>query len=597
MSKRRPTNLRLDLAAGNGLLDRRHLFTAAATVGTAALISRTPAAAGELAVAPWMREVGLPFVGYGQPSRFEPKVVRVPTTALGTTGTGASRTPHHLLNGTITPNGLHFERHHSGIPDIDPDRHRLLIHGLVKRPLVFSLETLARYRMESRIAFIECGGNSGALYQKDPVAGGVQALHGLVSCSEWTGVRLADLLDEAGADPKAQWILAEGADAAGMSRSVPMAKAMDDAILALYQNGERIRPSNGYPLRLLLPGYEGNMNVKWLRRIKAIEGPTMTKDETSKYTISLSDGKALQFVFPIEAKSVITHPSPGLAMKGPGLYEISGLAWSGYGKLTNVDVSTDGGKSWAPATLQERVLAKALTRFRIPWRWNGGPAVLQSRATDESGYIQPSRARLIADRGLRTIYHFNGIASWAIGENGEVTHTMASRLVAAAAAWLVLSATALAEGPGLGRVAVPDEIASWDISIGPDGAGLPPGHGTQKQGETVYAEKCVACHGEKGAGKPNDQLVGGRGSLSGEQAPVKTVGSFWPYATTLFDYIRRAMPLNAAKSLSNDEVYAVSAYLLQLNGIIGEADAMDAQTLPQVQMANRDGFIVFSRNK
>jgi sulfane dehydrogenase subunit SoxC len=279
--------------------------------------------------------------------------------------------------------------------------------------------------MVSRVAFVECGGNRGALYQKDPVAGGMQALHGLVSGAEWTGVRLADLLDEAGLDPKAQWILAEGADAAGMSRSVPMAKAMDDAILALYQNGERIRPSNGYPLRLLLPGYEGNMNVKWLRRIKVTEGPTMTKDETSKYTISLPDGKALQFVFPIEAKSVITRPSPGLAMKGAGLYEISGLAWSGYGKISKVDVSADGGNSWAPAALQEPVLAKALTRFRVAWRWNGGPAILQSRATDESGYVQPTRARLIAERGTKTIYHFNGIASWAVGENGEVRHVYA----------------------------------------------------------------------------------------------------------------------------------------------------------------------------
>jgi sulfane dehydrogenase subunit SoxC len=291
MNKQRLASGLPDQAAGNGLLDRRHLLAAAATGSMTALLSRPAvAAAGELAVEPWMQEPGSPFVGYGQPSRFEANVERVFTTAPGTTGTGASRTPHHLLDGTITPNGLHFERHHSGIPDIDPDAHRLLIHGLVKRPLVFTREALARYRMESRIAFIECGGNSGALYQKDPVAGGVQALHGLVSCSEWTGVRLADLLDEAGADPKAQWILAEGADAAGMSRSVPMAKAMDDAILALYQNGERIRPSNGYPLRLLLPGYEGNMNVKWLRRIKVTEGPTMTKDETSKYTISLPDG-------------------------------------------------------------------------------------------------------------------------------------------------------------------------------------------------------------------------------------------------------------------------------------------------------------------
>jgi len=371
-----------------------------------------------------MTEPGAPFVGYGQPSKFEAKVVRTFSSAPGTTGAGASRTPLQRLNGTITPNGLHFERHHSGIPDIDPDAHRLLIHGLVKRPLVFTLEALARYPMETRIAFIECGGNAGALYQKEPAQLDLQASHGLLSCAEWTGVRLALLLEEAGVEPQAQWLLAEGADAAGMSRSVPM-KAVDEALVALYQNGERVRPSNGYPLRLLLPGYEGNMNVKWLRRIKVTAGPTMTKDETSKYTILLPSGKSLQFVFPIETKSVITHPSPGLTLKGAGLYEISGLAWSGYGKISRVEVSADGGKSWAAAALQEPVLPKALTRFRIPWRWDGGPAVLQSRATDSSGYVQPTRAALIAERGTKTFYHFNGITSWAIGEHGEVRHVYA----------------------------------------------------------------------------------------------------------------------------------------------------------------------------
>src|SRR5215471_15015090 len=203
----------------------------------------------------------------------------------------------------------------------------------------------------------------------------LQASHGLLSCVEWTGVRLALLLEEAGLEPQAQWLLAEGADAAGMSRSVPI-EAADEALVALYQNGERVRPSNGYPMRLLLPGYEGNMNVKWLRRIKATEGPTMTKDETSKYTILLPSGKSLQFVFPIEAKSVIAHPSPDITLPGAGIYEISGLAWSGYGKISRVDVSADGGKSWAPAALQEPVLSKALTRFRLPWRWDGSSAVL-----------------------------------------------------------------------------------------------------------------------------------------------------------------------------------------------------------------------------
>ena len=425
MARKRPAAVEPEAAAGNGVLNRRALLAVTSFGGAAALASHPPAAAEDLKLEPWMTEPGSPFTGYGQPSNFEAEVVRTFASAPGTTGTGSSRTPLHLLDGTITPNGLHFERHHDGIPDIDPDAYRLLIHGLVKRPLVFTLEALARYPMETRVAFIECAGNSGALYQKDPAALGAQALHGLISCAEWTGVRLAILLDEAGIDPQAQWLLAEGADAASMSRSIPIAKAMDDAMLAIYQNGERVRPSNGYPLRLLLPGYEGNMNGKWLRRLKATQQPTMTKDETSKYTILLPSGKALQFVFPMQAKSVITRPSPGLTLKKKGFYEISGLAWSGNGKITRVDVSADGGKSWAPAVLQEPVLAKALTRFRIPWRWDGGLTVLQSRATDNTGYVQPTREALVAERGTKALYHFNGIASWAVNEHGELRHVYA----------------------------------------------------------------------------------------------------------------------------------------------------------------------------
>src|ERR1700751_1973084 len=283
----------LDIVAGNGLLHRRMFLTAgtaaAAAVASAALPN--PAAADALPVEAWMKVPGSGFVGYGQPSKFESKVARTFASLPGTTGTGAARTPHHLLDGMITPNGVHFERSHSGIPDINPDAHRLLIHGLVKRPLVFTLESLERYPRESRVSFLECGGNGQLLYQKEAAAVGVHAIHGLVSCAEWTGVRLSVLLQEAGVDRKATWILAEGADAAGMSRSVPLAKAMDDALSALYQNGERVRPSNGYPMRLLLPGYEGNMNVKWLRRIKVTDAPVMTKDETSKYTISMPNGK------------------------------------------------------------------------------------------------------------------------------------------------------------------------------------------------------------------------------------------------------------------------------------------------------------------
>jgi sulfane dehydrogenase subunit SoxC len=411
----------LDDIGGKGLVDRR-LFLSGAAAGAALSGS---ALAGELAVEPWMKTPGSPFVAYGQPSRFEDKIVRIGAAPPNAPGTGAARTPIHLLNGTLTPNGLHFERSHSGVPDIDPSVHRLLIHGLVKRPLIFTLDALSRYPMESRIAFIECGGNSAALNQKDPAQLNAQALHGLISCAEWTGVKLSTLLDEAGVEPAAKWILAEGADAAGMSRSVPIEKGLDDAMIALYQNGERLRPSNGYPIRLLLPGFEGNMQVKWLRRLKLIDAPAMTKDETSKYTLLTPDGKALQFVFPMEAKSVITQPSPGLTLRETGFHEISGLAWSGYGKIARVEVSVDGGWNWELATLREPVLSKALTRFRIPWRWDGGPAVLQSRATDETGNVQPTRAELLAKRGAKALYHFNGIASWGVAQSGEVTHVYA----------------------------------------------------------------------------------------------------------------------------------------------------------------------------
>jgi sulfane dehydrogenase subunit SoxC len=411
--------------AANGLLHRRMFLAAGAAAAAGASAVPSGVNAAPLPVEPWMQVPGAGFNGYGQPSKYEEKVARTWASAPGTTGTGSARTPHQQLNGMITPSGLHYERSHSGIPDINPDTHRLLVHGLVKRPLVFTVDDLSRYPLTSRIAFLECAGNSGILFQKEPAAANIQAIHGLLSCSEWTGVKLAVLLEEAGIDPRAKWLVAEGADSAGMSRSVPIEKALDDAMVALYQNGERVRPSNGYPVRLLLPGFEGNMNVKWLRRIKLTEGPTMTKDETSKYTVTLPSGKSLQFVFPMEAKSVITHPSPGLTMRGPGLYEISGLAWSGYGKIAKVEVSADGGKSWGIAALSDPVLPKALTRFRMPWQWDGSPLTLQSRATDETGYVQPSRAELIARRGDRGNFHNNMITSWNVSDKGEVKNVYA----------------------------------------------------------------------------------------------------------------------------------------------------------------------------
>jgi sulfane dehydrogenase subunit SoxC len=413
-------------AAGNGILSRRALLEGALIAGAAGSGLQS-AMAEPLAVPRWSTEPGAPFAPYGEPSHFESKVVRVgpPTANPATPGVGVVRTPHHLLDGMMTPSGLHFERSHSGVPDIDPDQHRLVIHGLVKRPLIFTMEELSRYPRESRITFLECAGNSGALYAPQAQPLNAQAIHGLLSCSEWTGVRLSSLLDEAGVDPAAKWVLAEGADGSGMSRSVPLAKAMDDALVCLYQNGEKVRPSNGYPLRLLLPGFEGNMNVKWLRRLKLVAAPVMTKDETSKYTILLQDGKAWQFVFPIEVKSFITHPSPGLLLNGPGYYELSGLAWSGRGRIRSVEVSADGGASWAPAVLNDPVLPKALTRFRAAWQWNGGPATLQSRATDDTGMVQPARAQFAAERGLRGQYHYNAIASWRVDELGEVHNALA----------------------------------------------------------------------------------------------------------------------------------------------------------------------------
>jgi sulfane dehydrogenase subunit SoxC len=412
-----------DPTAGNGILSRRIFLEGAFVVGAMGA-GLSGASAEPLAVQPWMKVPGAGFTGYGQPSRFEDKVVRVtpPPPNPATPGVGPSRTPLHLLDGIITPSGLHFERSHSRIPDIDPDQHRLVIHGLVKRPLVFTLEALHRYSMQSLIAFIECAGNGMLLNAPQPQQIGIAPLHGMIGCSEWTGVRLSTLLDEAGVDPSAHWVIAEGADAAAMSRSIPLTKAMDDVLVCLYQNGERVRPSNGYPIRLLVPGFEGNMNVKWLRRLKLTAGPAMTKDETSRYTILLKDGKAWQFVFPMEVKSVITRPAPGITLKGPGFYEISGVAWSGNGSIRKVEVSADGGQSWAPAALQGPILPKAPVRFRAAWQWTGGPAVLQSRATDDTGMVQPTRAQFAAERGLRGIFHYNAIASWRIDEKGEASN-------------------------------------------------------------------------------------------------------------------------------------------------------------------------------
>jgi sulfane dehydrogenase subunit SoxC len=418
-------------AARDGLLDRRiFLGSSLAALGAAGGLALgfpgEARATGPQETPPWMQYPGGPLSPYGGPSKYESTVTRTLIRSQpGTTGSGASRTPLEALEGTITPSGLHFERHHSGVPDIDPAQHRLLIHGMVKRPLIFTMDALMRYPMLSRIHFMECSGNSQLMYGPTPAALRAGEIHGLVSCTEWTGVPLRMLLEEAGADPAASWLLAEGADAAAMSRSVPMDKAMDDALIALYQNGERLRPENGYPVRLFLPGYEGNMSVKWLRRIKVTSTPTMTKDETSRYTDLQADGKSLMFTYPMDVKSVIIRPSPGVALQGPGLYEVSGIAWSGSGTITRVEVSADGGQTWADAALSAPVLPRALTRFRIPWKWSGGPAIVKSRATDSTGEVQPTRDKLVAEHGTNVVFHYNAIQAWSIAPNGEVKNAYA----------------------------------------------------------------------------------------------------------------------------------------------------------------------------
>ncbi|SEB71018.1 sulfite dehydrogenase [Bradyrhizobium erythrophlei] len=372
----------------------------------------------------WMKAPGDPMGSqpYGAPSVYEKGVVKNISKTLPQYISASGRTPLQELDGIITPNGLFYERHHGGVPTIDPAEHRLMLHGMVDRPLVFTMEDIRRFPSQSRIHFIECSGNP--VYTK-PYGKTASDLVGLLSCAEWTGVPLKTVLDEAGLQAGAKWIVAEGADAAALTRSIPIEKCLDDAMLVYSQNGERLRPQQGYPLRLLLPGFEGNMNVKWLRRLKVVAEPAYSREETSKYTDPMPDGTSREFTFYMEAKSIITRPSGGQKLTTHGFHEISGIAWSGHGKVKSVEISLDEGKSWQQAELQEPVLTRALTRFRLPWHWDGTPAVIQSRAIDETGYVQPTLAELVAVRGLNSFYHNNAIWPWRIDANGEVTNAQA----------------------------------------------------------------------------------------------------------------------------------------------------------------------------
>ncbi len=409
----RSTSALLGAAATAGAGD---VLAQSAPLSNAAGLPSSPAAIPESMKAPGA-PVGAKL--YGEPSPYESKVIRNVPPNQTQYISAASRTPLGELDGIITPSGLFYERHHGGVPTIDPAQHRLMLHGMVKTPLVFTVDDLRRLPSVSQIHFLECSGNP--VYTK-PYGKTASDLVGLVSCGEWTGVALKTLLDEAGLLPGAKWVMAEGADAAAMTRSIPIAKCLEDALVVYSQNGERLRPEQGYPIRLLAPGFEGNMNVKWLRRLKVTDAPVYSREETSKYTDLLPDGKAREFTFYMEAKSIITSPSGGQRIASPGFVEIRGIAWSGHGKIARVDISVDGGKNWAEATLQEPILTRALTRFRAAWQWNGQPTVIQSRAVDETGYVQPTFEQLLGERGDNSFYHNNAVQPWRVAGSGEVTN-------------------------------------------------------------------------------------------------------------------------------------------------------------------------------
>jgi sulfane dehydrogenase subunit SoxC len=406
-----------------GAVPARRGFLGGAAAAGVALAASGAAAADPKLVAPWTRRLGAPVAqdGYGMPSKHEAAVQRRQSPGLTRTPlSSVSFTPLQNLFGIVTPSGVHFERHHSGMPEVDPGQHRLIIHGLVARPLVFTMDELMRFPSVSRLHFIECGANTGMEWANVAVPT-VQYTHGMIACSEFTGVPLATLLDEVGYDRRhAKYILAEGADGSALTRTLPIEFALDDMLVVYGQNGEMLRPENGYPLRLLVPGVQGVSSVKWLRRLEVGDRPWNTREEALHYIDLMPDGTHRQYAWVQEVKSVITAPSGGQVLMGKGYYEITGLAWSGRGRIRRVDVSADGGRNWRSAVLQTPIHTKCLTRFRADWNWDGAPALLQSRAVDETGQVQPTVGQLRAVRGTRSIYHNNKIQTWSVAASGEV---------------------------------------------------------------------------------------------------------------------------------------------------------------------------------
>lgn len=404
---------------------RRRFLALGAGLAGSAVLGAAPVRAGDSYPpkdAPWSQTLGPGVVDrpYGQPSQFVKDVIRRNVPWLtATPESSVSFTPLQEQTGIITPNGLFFERYHGGRADVDPAQHKLMIHGLVERPLLLSMEDIRRFPSVSRIHFIECPANGGMEWRAAQL-NSLQFTHGMVSCAEWTGVKLSTLLEEVGLKKEAKWALVEGADAAHLARSLPLDKCLDDVLVIYGQNGEALRPEQGFPLRLIVPGWQGNVNIKWLRRIQIGDQPWFTREETSKYTELMKDGTVRGFTWLIYAKSVIIFPCPEKPLSGPGLYEIRGFAWSGKGKITHVDISMDGGMNWQRARVQEPVLSKSLTRFTHEWRWDGKPALLQSRAVDETGFVQPTIAELRAARGVNGIYNNNSIQTWQVKPDGSV---------------------------------------------------------------------------------------------------------------------------------------------------------------------------------
>lgn len=411
---------------------RKFLFSAVAATTVGAMAPSVSVAANKKAVTPGAVEYDVADdptkvmgralhedSGYGTRSQFE---TEIRTKADNPSDiTSWTFTPLAATLGNLTPSGLHFERHHGGIPTIDPSRHELIVHGLVDTAKKFTLSELKSLPSITRKYFIECSGNTLGEWAK-PTGKSVQITHGLLSTSEWTGVPFATLARHVGLKENAAWVLAEGADAAVMTRSIPIDKLMSDALIAYGQNGEALRPEQGYPLRLVLPGYEGNTQIKWLRRLQVSDRPFMTKEETSKYSDLMKDGRSKLFTLSMDAKSVITFPSGDMLLPKPGYYEIRGFAWTGRGRIHTVDISLNGGKAWVPAHIDSVPEPMSSVRFSFPWVWDGKPAILQSRCSDDTGYVQPSRAELLPLRGLNSVYHYNAIQSWAVASDGKVTN-------------------------------------------------------------------------------------------------------------------------------------------------------------------------------